>query len=147
MSIHELIKQNLAAALKGGSKERAGALRLLLSELYNKQKEKFGGNLQPLADEDALAVLQREAKKRREAIELFKNGKREDLAKKDEMELRVIEEFLPKQLSRDEIKKIVDDLKEKGFSDFNSLMKEAMKELRGRADGRAVSEVVKEELK
>ncbi len=146
MSTHDSIKENLTMALKGGDKDRAGVLRLLLAELNNKQKEKFGGKPQPLADEDALAVLQKEAKKRREAIELFKKGNRDDLVKKDEAELKIIEEYLPKQLSREEVEKVVDDLAAKGAGDFNSLMKEAMKELKGKADGKVVSEIVKEKL-
>jgi len=146
MSTHDSIKENLTAALKGGEKERAGVLRLLLAELNNKQKEKFGGNPKPLADEDALVVLQKEAKKRREAIELFKKGNRDDLVKKDEAELRIIEEYLPKQLSREEIVAVVEKLTAEGGKNFNSLMKAAMAELKGRADGKTVREVIKEKL-
>jgi uncharacterized protein YqeY len=146
MTVYESIKENITAALKSGNKERAGLLRLLLAELNNKQKEKFGSELKPLMDEDALAVIQKEAKKRREAIELFKKGNRNDLAEKDEAELKIIEEYLPKQLSREEISTIVEKLATGGDKDFNSLMKAAMAELKGRADGKVVSEVIKNKL-
>lgn len=151
------IKEDLKISLKSGameraagseprSSERAGVLRLLLAEVQNKEKEKFGGKGGALSDEDALAVFQKEAKKRREAIELFKKGNRDDLVKKDEAELVVIEEFLPKQLTQEEIRAAIDKLAVAGVGDFNSLMKEAMKELKGRADGRTVGEIIKEKL-
>lgn len=146
MSLVEKIKENIAAALKGGEKERAGVLRLLLSELNNKQKEKFGGNPKPLTDEDALAVLKKEVKKRKEAIELFRKGNREDLAKKDEAELKIIGEYLPPEISSQEIKAVVERLFAAGNKEFNTLMRETMKELAGQADGKVVSGIVKEVL-
>lgn len=140
------IKEDLKNSLKSGASERAGILRLFIAELQNKQKEKFGGSPGALSDEDATAVLQREAKKRREAIELFRKGNRVDLVKKEENELKVIGEYLPQQLTRAEIKAAVEKLKTKGLADFNSLMRESMKELKGRADGKLVGEIVKEIL-
>lgn len=137
---------DLKNSLKSGDKNRAGVLRLLIAELRNKEKEKFGGAGGKLEDADALAVLQREAKKRKEAIELFRQGNREDLARKDEAELKIIEEYLPQQLSREEVAAVVDKLTYAAGGDFNSLMKVAMAELKGRADGKLVSEVVKEKL-
>jgi uncharacterized protein YqeY len=145
MTLSERIKNDLNAALKSGAKEQAGVLRLLLAELHNKEKEKPVGS-QVLNDEETLAVLQREAKKRKEAIELFRKGNREDLAQKDEAEIRVIGEYLPRALSAEEIKEVLDRLVAAGFKDFNSLMREAMKELKGKADGKTVGELVKEIL-
>jgi uncharacterized protein YqeY len=140
------IKEDIKISLKSGIAERTGVLRLLISELQNKQKEKFGGSPGELSDEDAVVVLQREAKKRREAIELFKKGNRGDLIKKEENELKVIGEYLPQQLTPAEIKAVVEKLKTKGLADFNSIMRETMKELKGRADGKLVGEIVKEVL-
>jgi hypothetical protein len=145
MSLSERLKIDLNAALKNGAKERTGVLRLLIAEIHNKEKEKPAGG-QILSDEETLAVLRREAKKRKEAIELFRRGNREDLVKKDEAELAAIEEYLPKALNADEIKAVLDKLFASGLKDFNSLMREAMKELKGRADGKAVGELVKDML-
>lgn len=148
MSISGRLREDLNASLKSGAKERAGALRLLLSELYNKGKDKQAKGEKPvLSEEEETAVLQRETKKRKEAIELFRKGNREDLAKKDEAELKVIGEYLPPELDPKEIKAVVDRLFAAGHKEFNALMRETMKELKGRVDGREVSEIVKEALK
>lgn len=142
------MREDLNVSLKSGAKERAGVLRLLLAELYNKKKEKQGTGKEPvLNDDETMAVLQKEAKKRRESIDLFKKGQREDLVKKEEGELAIIGEYLPKTMEPEEIKAVINALFEKGLKDFNSLMKEAMKELKGRADGKLVGEIIKEKLK
>jgi uncharacterized protein YqeY len=82
-------------------------------------------------DEETTVILQKEAKRRKEAIELFKQGKRDDLVAKDSADLAVIYEYIPKEMSREEIEKVVNDLKAKGATDFNSLMRDAMKEMKG----------------
>ena len=145
MSTHDKIKEHLTAALKGGEKERVGVLRLLLAELHNKEKEKPAGK-QSLTEEETLAVLKKEVKKRKEAIELFRKGSREDLAKKDEAELKIIAEYLPPEIAPDEIKAVVDRLFAAGNKEFNTLMRETMRELKGQADGKVVSGIVKERL-
>lgn len=142
------MREDLNASLKSGAKERAGAIRLLLSELHNKEKDKQAKGEKPvLSEEEEIAVLKRETKKRKEAIELFRKGNREDLAKKDEAELKVIGEYLPPEIDPKEIKAVVDRLFAAGHKEFNALMRETMKEFKGRADGREVSEIVKEALK
>jgi len=142
------LREDLNASLKSGAKERAGAIRLLLSELHNKEKDKQAKGEKPvLSEEEEIAVLKRETKKRKEAIELFRKGNREDLAKKDEAELKVIGEYLPPEIDPKEIKAVVDRLFAAGHKEFNALMRETMKEFKGRADGREVSEIVKEALK
>lgn len=146
MTFTEKIQEDLKNSLKGGKPERAGVLRLLLSEINNKQKEKFGAANTQLVDEDVVTVLQREAKKRKESIELFRKGDRADLVKKEEAELVVVQEYLPKQLGESEIKSVIDKLAATGLKDFNSLMKESMKELKGKADGKQVGEIIKKLL-
>ncbi len=148
MLLADRIKEELKMALKAGQGERVSVLRFLLSEIYNKGKDKQAkGKKLVLTDEEAIAVLQKEAKKRREAIELFRKGGREDLIKKEEAELGVVREYLPQALASEDVKKVLRKLMAQGFKDFNSLMKETMKELRGRADGRLVGELIKEVLK
>lgn len=148
MSLVDRLRDDLKTALKSGQVERLGVLRFLLSEIHNKEKDKQAKGEKPVLDyEETVAVLQKEAKKRREAIELFRRGGREDLVKKEEKELAVVQEYLPQSLTPEEIRTILEKLVSRGFKEFNSLMKEAMKELKGKADGRVVGELIKEILK
>ena len=147
MSLLEKITDDLKAAMKKRDSARVDVLRFILAGIQGAEKDKYAkAPGVALTDEEAVAVLQKEVKRRREAIELFKKGNRADLVAKEEGDLKVIAEYVPKELSAEEIEKVVDDLKAKGFSDFNSLMREAMKELRGRADGRIVGDIVKRVL-
>ncbi len=147
MMLVQKLSDDLKAAMKSGNAERVAVLRFMSSGIYNVQKDKYAK--QPgvaLTDDEAVAVLQKEAKRRKEAIELFRQGKRDDLVKKEEAELAVIYEYIPKGLSAEEIEKMVDELRGKGFNDFNSLMREAMKLTKGRADGKTVGEIVRKKL-
>jgi len=147
MSLLERITADLKTAMKSGDRPRVDALRFVLAGLQGAEKDKYAkAPGVALTDEEAVAVLQKEVKRRREAIELFKKGNREDLVNKEETDLAVIAEYVPKELSAEEIEKVVDDLKATGSNDFNSLMREAMKELKGRADGKVVGEIVKRKL-
>ncbi len=139
MSTHDKIKEDLTVALKSGLKDRISVLRMIMAELHNKEKEK-PADKQSLIEEETLAVLKKEVKKRKEAIELFRKGNREDLAKKDEAELKIIGEYLPPEIDPAEIKAVVERLFTAGNKEFNTLMRETMKELAGRADGKIVSE-------
>jgi len=133
--------------MKSGNAERVAVLRFMSSGIYNVQKDKYVK--QPgvaLTDDEVVAVLQKEAKRRKEAIELFRQGKRDDLVKKEEAELAVVYEYIPRELSAEEIEKMVDELTGKGFNDFNSLMREAMKLTKGRADGKTVGDIVKKKI-
>lgn len=145
MATHERLREDLIAALKGGDQNKAGVLRMVISELYNKEKEK-PADKQSLTEEEAIAVIKKEVKKRKEAVELFRKGNREDLAKKDEAELKIIGEYLPPEIDPTEIKAVVERLFTAGNKEFNTLMRETMKELAGRADGKVVSGIVKEKL-
>ena len=96
--------------------------------------------------EEAVTVLQKDIKRRKESIELFRQGKREDLVEKEEADLAVIAAYVPKELSREELEKIVGDVIAAGAKDFNSAMRETMKVVKGRADGKAVGEAIKAKL-
>jgi uncharacterized protein len=144
MALFQKINDDLKVAMKSGDKARVDVLRFSLAGLQSAQKEK--NMKQPgvvLTDEEVIANLQKEAKRRKESIELFKQGKRDDLVQKEEADLVIIMSYLPKEMSRAEIEKVVSDLKAKGFTEFNVLMREAMKVLKGRADGKLVGEIVK----
>jgi uncharacterized protein len=145
--LYEQINSDLKTAMKAGDKPRVEVLRFVLAGLNSFQKDKQvkepGATI---TDEETVSVLQKEIKRRRESIELFKQGNRDDLVTKEEGDLTIIAAYVPKALSREEIEKIVSDVMAAGASDFNSVMKETMKAVKGRADGRAVGEVIKAKL-
>ncbi len=145
--LKEKLTDDLKESLKARTSERTDVVRFLLAQLQNREIEKRSTGQAPvLAEEEAIEVLQKEVKKRREAIELFKKGGRPELVQKEEKQLAYINGYLPAEMSREELEKIIDDLKHQGFSDFNSLMKEAMKKVKGKADGKLVSEIVREKI-
>ncbi len=141
------ITEDLKVAMKSGDHARVEALRFILAGLKGAEKDKYAKDPNAsLTDEEAVGVLQKEVKRRRESIELFRKGDRPDLVEKEEADLRILSEYVPRELSSEEVEKVVDALFAKGFSDFNVLMREAMKELKGRADGRVVGDIVKKKL-
>ena len=147
MSLFDQINTDLKTAMKSGDKVRVDALRFSLSGLNAAKKEKeMKEPGAALTDEEVNAALQKDAKKRKESIELFRQGKRDDLVQKEEADLAIIMSYLPKEMSREEIEKVVIDLKNQGFAEFSTLMREAMKVLKGRADGKLVGEVIKTKL-
>lgn len=137
---------DLKAAMKAGNAEKVGLLRMLSSALKNKAIEK--GKDAVLTEDDEMQVLFREAKKRKESVEAFTTGGRADLADKEKAELVIIEEYLPKQMSREEavvmVEKILAGLADK--SNAGLVMKAVMAEMKGKADGKMVSELVKENV-
>jgi uncharacterized protein len=147
MPLFQKINDDMKAAMKSGDKPRLEVIRFALASLHAAQKEKeMKTPGATLTDEEVVAVLQKDAKRRKESIELFKQGKRDDLVAKEEADLLVLGEYVPKELSRSEIEKMVDEVKAQGFVDFSSAMRETMKLVKGRADGKAVGEVIKEKL-
>ena len=146
MSLIVRIEEELATAMRERAAERRDALRLILSSLRSAEKE-----LQrPLHDEEELQVLQRERKRRVEAAEAFRAGGREEQAESEERELSVLEEFMPEPLSEEEIESIIDDaIAECGATsmrDLGRVMADVMPQVAGRADGSAVSQLVREKL-
>lgn len=141
MTLADTVKQDLAAAMKAGEKDRVGALRLVLSELQRNAKE--GGG-------DELAVLRRERKRRLESAGAFREAGRAQLADGEEAEARIIESYLPAQLGDDELRAIVSAaVAETGAQspkDMGRVMKDAMARTGGRADGKRVSALVREAL-
>jgi uncharacterized protein YqeY len=146
MSLIARIEEELREARRERDNERRDALSLILAQLRSAEKE-----LQrPLADDEELQVLQRERKKRVEAAEAFRAGDREEQARGEERELEVLEEFMPEPLSEDEIESIIDDaIAECGATsmrDLGRVMADVMPQIAGRADGSAVSQLVREKL-
>lgn len=151
MSLKEKIISDLKEAMKAGQGERVGLLRLVNSAIHNKEiekrtKEKATVDVE-LIDDEVMQVLNSEVKKRRESIEVFTKGGRQDLAEKEQKELTFILEYLPKQMSVEEVEKAVDKIiQQNPGSDFGALMKSATQELKGRADSKLVSELIKKKL-
>lgn len=140
------LQTDLKAAQRARDEIKVSTLRLLLSEIKNAQIAKNGD----LSKEDLISVLQREAKKRKEAAEGFRKGDREDSAKKEEAELKILEGYLPSQMSNEELTKLVEDtINEIGASslqDLGKVMGVVMGKVAGRADGGTVSALVKQKL-
>jgi hypothetical protein len=146
MSLIARIEEELAAARRERDAERRDALSLILSQLRSAEKELR----RPLHDEEELQVLQRERKKRLEAAEAFRAGGRDEQAESEERELEVLEEFMPEPLSEEELETIIDDaIAECGATSLRHLgrvMADVMPQVAGRADGSAVSQLVREKL-
>jgi len=144
MSLLERVKEDTAAAMKAGERERVSALRLVASELQKAHKDAAG------SEADELAVLQRERKRRLEAAEAYREAARDDLAEGEEREAAIIEAYLPQQLSDEELHAIVGDaVAETGASspkEMGRVMSVVMPRVQGRADGKRVSALVKEKL-
>ena len=140
------IKVQLEDAMREGDTARRDTLRLILSSLQGAEKELH----RPLSEDEELQVLQRERKKRLEAAEAFRNAGRDEQADKEEDELDVLEEFMPEPMSEDELEEIVDDvIAEVGATsmrDIGRVMADVMPQVAGRADGSAVSQIVREKL-
>ena len=140
------IKVQLEDAMREGDTSRRDTLRLILSSLQGAEKE-----LQrPLSEDEELQVLQRERKKRLEAAGVAERLGREEQADKEEDELEVLENYMPEPLSEEELEEIVDDvIAEVGATsmrDIGRVMADVMPQVAGRADGSAVSQIVREKL-
>ncbi len=146
MTLIEELESEVKDAMRAGDADRRDALRLILASLRSAEKDL----LRPLSEDEELQVLQRERKKRIEAAEAFRNGGREDRAEKEEGELAVLEEFMPEPLTEEELERIVDDaIAENGATSLREMgrvMADVMPQIAGRADGSAVSQLVREKL-
>jgi|SRR3989344_4044329 len=148
MGLKEQLNNDLKTALKSGEQFRTGVLRLLSAALHNKEIEKHSRSASDVLTEDEIIqVLTSEAKKRKEAIGIFRKGERPDLADKEGEELLIIQNYLPAQLTDAETEKAVDEiLKNTGVKDFGQAMKAVMKDLQGKADAKMIGDLVKKKL-
>jgi uncharacterized protein YqeY len=146
MSVIAEIESELKEARLARDHQRRDALALLLSALRSAQKELR----RELSEDESLQVLQRERKKRSEAMEAYDAAGREEQADREEFELEVIEEFMPEPLSEDDLEEIVDNvIAEVGATsirDLGRVMADVMPQVSGRADGSTVSQLVREKL-
>lgn len=147
MELQKKIDADLKEAMKSGAREKVSTLRMLNAALKNKQIEK---KQQPLTEEEIIATVRSQIKQRKDAIEQFTNGGRQDLADKEADEIGVLEAFLPQQLTREELEPMVRDaIAEAGAhsaKDMGKVMKVLMPMVGARADGKLLSELVKNAL-
>lgn len=146
MPLVDDIRTDLKKAMLEKDKLRISTIRLLISSIHNKEIEKG----ESLEDEELLAVLSSEVKKRRESAEEYKKGNREDLAEKEEKEIKIIQEYLPEQLSDENLQKIIKETIAQtgatGRKDTGKVMGQLMPKIKGRADGKKASQMVSELL-
>lgn len=150
MAIKDQIMADLKTAMKNKDQNRLRVLRSIKARLLEREINERKGGKATLSDEQTIEVLMQAAKQRKESIEQFRDGGREELAKSEEVELEVIESYLPEFLSEDEIRDIarekIDELGAENMADMGKVMGVLMQELKGKAEGSLVSKVVKEEL-
>lgn len=148
MGLKEQLADDLKAAMKARDERRVSAIRMMRAAIGNyeiartdRKNPQYG---KPIAEEDLTGVLQRELNQRREALQFAKQADRADLIDKEQTEIAILEGYLPKQLSRDEIRAEVEQLIAQHGKEFKRVMPLAAQAMRGRAEGRLVNEVVRE---
>ena len=145
-ALEQKIKDDLVDAMKAGRKDEVTTLRTVLAQTKNERISLR----RELEDEDITKVLMNAVKKRKDSIEMFKQGNRQDLVDKEEKEVSYIERYLPEQISDDEIAKVVDKIiSETGVSsmkEIGKVMGPAMAQLKGKADGKKVQSIVRDRL-
>jgi len=148
MGLKEKLQADLTDAIRNRNEVVSGTVRMLLAAITN--EEVAGKAAKVLTDAEIITVLSREAKKRREAVEAYSQAKRDDLASKEKAEAAVIANYLPEQLSEDEIKKLIADAiaetGAKGPAGMGLVMKVLQPKIAGKADGGVVSGLVRAAL-
>ncbi len=145
-NLQQKLAEDLKAAMRSGDTVKRSTIRMVLSAAHNVEIARQA----PLTDADVLGVIVKEVKQRQESILAFKQGNRPDLAAKEEAEMAILQAYLPRQISRDEIveaaRRAIVELGAKGPGDKGKVMQKLMPELKGRADGKEINAVVTELL-
>ena len=146
MTLRERLQDDTTAAMRSGDALRRDTLRMVQNAVYNIEKAKRI----TLTDDDIVAVITRETKTRRESVEAFRRGGREDLAAKEEAEIAILAEYLPEPLTEDDVRALVDQgITETGATsarDLGKVMGWLSPRIRGRADGKVASGLVAQAL-
>ena len=147
MSLETIITEEMKNAMKTGDKIRLETVRSIRASIL---EFKTSGAGREMNEEDEMKILKNQAKKRRDAIDMYEKAGRAELLEKEKQELAIIEEFLPQQMTEDEAKviiaKLIADSGATDMKDLGKVMGAAMKELKGKADGGLVQKIVKELL-
>lgn len=146
----EKLSEDLKAAMRAKDQVRLRTIRSLRAALMEKEIEERQGGEGSLSEEQELAVVQKQAKQRRDAIDQYEDADRKDLASKEREELDIIEEYLPRQLNDEEIRQavqeVIDSTGASSRADMGKVMGASMQKLRGRAEGRKVQQIAQELL-
>ena len=146
VGLRQKLWDDLKQAMRGGDKVRRSVIRLVIAAIGNAEIAKQAA----LDDTDILGVIAKEVRQRRESIEAFKLGNRQDLVAQEEAELAVLNEYLPRQMTREEImvaaRQVIEGIGAQGLGDKGKVMPRLIAQLKGRADGREINAVVTELL-
>lgn len=144
--LKQKLNDDLRQALRDGNKAKVAAIRLLLSAIKNAEIARMGA----LEEADIFGVIAKEIRQRQESIEAFKKGNRQDLVAQEEAEMAVLQSYMPKQMTREEIiaeaRKVIAEVGAAGPADKGKVMPKLIATLKGRADGREINAVVTELL-
>ncbi len=145
-NLKQKLTDDLKQAMRSGDKVRRSVIRLLLAAIGNAEIARRAA----LEDADILGIIAKEVRQRRESIEAFKQGNRHDLVIQEEVELAILQEYLPQQMSREEIveaaRRVIEEVGAQGPSDKGKVMPKLIAQLKGRADGREINAAVTELL-
>ncbi len=144
--LKEKLNSDLREAVRGGDKVRRSVIRLVFAAVQNTEIARQAA----LEESDILGIIAKEARQRQESVEAFKQGNRQDLVAQEEAELAILQEYLPQQMTRDEViaeaRRIIEEVGAQGPGDKGKVMPKIIAQLKGRADGREINEVVTELL-
>ena len=145
-ALQQKLTDDLKQAMKGGDTVKRSVIRLVMAAIKNAEIAKQ----KALEDGDILGIIAKEIRQRKESIEAFKEGNRSDLAAKEEAEMAILEAYMPAQMSRDEIvaeaRKVIEEVGAESLRDKGKVMPKLIANLKGKADGRDINEVVTELL-
>lgn len=145
-SLKEKLTDDLKQAMKSGNEVKRSAIRLLMAAIGNAEIARQAS----LEDSDIFGIITKEVRQRKESIEAFKQGNRPDLVDREKAEMAILEEYLPQQMTREEIieaaQRIIGEVGAQGPGDKGKVMPRIIAQLKGRADGREINEVVTELL-
>ncbi len=145
-TLKQKLTDDLKQAMRDGDKVRRSVIRLAMAAIKNAEIARQAA----LEDADILGIIAKEVRQRKESIEAFKQGDRPDLAAKEEAELAILQEYLPQQMTREEViaeaRRVIEEIGAQGLSDKGKVMPKLIAQLKGRADGREINAVVTELL-
>lgn len=148
--LNDIILSDLKQAMRGKKALELNVLRMLLTAIKNKKISLGGGGKDDLSDEQVAEIVKSEVKKRKDSILAYRDGNREDLALNEENEIKILEKYMPEQISEEELKKIItttlEPLGELSAKDFGRAMGVVMQKVGDKADGNLVSKILKEML-
>ena len=143
MSLEKRIETEVIASLKGGDKIKVSTLRMLRAAINN---FRLSAEAKPVTDSDVLKIIQQQVKQHRDSIEQFKKGERNDLVEKETKELEILLDYMPKQLTDEELKiissEVIASVNATGKKEMGLVIKEVMQKVKGAAEGKRVSQIV-----